>query len=77
MRTMKVVSHIFITPRNNKTETLDALKRNGLTENRPLTDKIVTVLELNSLPEVYKKLEQIKTLTQVKNATIFSLQYYP
>lgn len=74
---MKIVSHIFVTPRNNETETLTALKRSGLTINRPLADKIITVLELNTLPEVYKKVEQIKTLTQVKTATIFSLQYYP
>jgi len=74
---MKVVTHIFVTPRNNETETIEALKRNGLTENRPLPNKIITTLTLNSLPETYKKLEQIKTLNQVKTATIFSTQYYP
>jgi hypothetical protein len=74
---MKVVSEIFVTPRNDKTQTLDALKKNGLTENRPSADKIIAVLELNTLPEVYKKVEQIKTLNQVKDASIFSIQYYP
>ena len=76
-KVMKIVSEIFVTPRNDKNQTLDALKKNGLTETRPLTNKIITVLELNTLPEVYKKIEEIKTLTQVKDATIFSIQYYP
>ena len=74
---MKVVSELFIIPRGNQSETLAALKKNGVEQIRPLADKIVAAFELKSIPDVYKELEHVKTISEVKDASIFSIQYYP